>query len=156
MSISAAPKPAAQQEVTVAPQDQVIPALFGEGEGLYPQRKDTFFYSFILHMLAVLVLIWSGHWVFQHQDEIKQQVIGVVTDISPYLPMQVSKTRAGGGGGGGDRDKLAAPKGALPKLSKEQIVPPAIVIRNDNPKLAVDPTVVVPPTIKLPTAGSVG
>ncbi len=83
-------------------------------------------------------------------------MIGVVTDISPYLPLPPSKTRAGGGGGGGDRDKLAAPKGALPKLSKDQIVPPAIVIRNDNPKLAVDPSVVVPPQIKLPTVGALG
>ncbi len=137
-------------------EDQVIPALFGEGEGLYPQRKDTFLYSFIIHMIAVGLLIWSGHWVLEHQDEIKQQVIGVVTDISPYLPMAVSKTKAGGGGGGGDRDKLAAPKGALPKLSKDQIVPPAIVVRNDHPKLVVDPSVVVPPEIKLPTMGALG
>ena len=140
----------------VAPQDQVIPALFGEGEGLYPQRKDTFVYSFIVHMLAVLLLIYSGHWALEHKDEIKQQMIGVVTDISPYLPLPASKTRAGGGGGGGDRDKLAAPKGALPKLSKDQIVPPAIVIRNDHPKLAVDPSVVVPPEFKLPTVGALG
>ena len=32
----------------------------------------------------------------------------------------------------------------------QQITPPAMVIRNDNPKLAVEPTVVVPPQIKLP------
>ncbi len=70
--------------------------------------------------------------------------------------MQISKTRAGGGGGGGDRDKLAAPKGALPKLSKDQIVPPAIVIRNDDPKLTATPSVVVPPEIKLPTVGALG
>src|SRR5664279_2372601 len=94
MSTPAATKPATETVPKVAPQDQVIPALFGEGQGLYPQRKDTFVYSFIIHMLAVGVLIWSGHWVFQHQDEIKQQMIGVVTDISPYLPLPVSKTRA--------------------------------------------------------------
>src|SRR5580700_12189334 len=114
MSTPAAVKPAKAAVVQIAPQDQVIPALFGEGEGLYPQRKATFVYSFVGHMLIVGFLIWSGTWVFTHQDEIKQQVIGVVTDISPYMPMQVSKTRAGGGGGGGDRDKLNAPKGALP------------------------------------------
>ena len=51
----------------------------------------------------------------------------------------------GGGGGGGDRDKLQAPKGKLPKLAMEQITPPAIVVRNEHPKLAVEPTVVVPP-----------
>jgi protein TonB len=134
----------------------ILPTLFGEGQGLYPQRKDTFVYSFILHMLAAGLLIWSGHWAYSHQDEIKQTVTGIVTDISAYVPLPVSKTKAGGGGGGGDRDKLQAPKGALPKLSKDQIVPPAIVVRNDNPKLVVTPSVVVPPEIKLPTVGALG
>ena len=155
MATSAAPKPV-NETVPVAPEDQVIPALFGEGEGLYPQRKGTFFYSFVLHMIAVGLLIWSSYWVSTHQEVIKERATSLVSDISPYLPMAVSKTKAGGGGGGGDRDKLNAPKGALPKLSKDQIVPPAIVIRNDNPKLAVLPTVVVPPEIKLPTIGALG
>ncbi len=149
-------KAAAEKPATVKQQHDILPTLFGEGEGLYPQRKDTFVYSFILHMVAAGLLIWSGHWAFEHKDEIKQQMVGLVTDVSPYLPLPVSKTRAGGGGGGGDRDKLAAPKGALPKLSKDQIVPPAIVVRNENPKLVVEPTVVVPPEIKLPTVGSLG
>jgi periplasmic protein TonB len=56
-----------------------------------------------------------------------------------------AKDQSGGGGGGGDRDKLAAPKGALPKQSREQITPPAVVIRNNDPKLPVEPTVVAPP-----------
>jgi protein TonB len=145
-----------EKPATVKQQHDILPTLFGEGEGLYPQRKDTFVYSFILHMVAAGLIIWSGHWAFEHKDEIKQQVVGLVTDVSPYLPLPVSKTRAGGGGGGGDRDKLAAPKGALPKLAKDQIVPPAIVVRTENPKLVVEPTVVVPPQIKLPTMGSLG
>ncbi|HLI62065.1 MAG TPA: energy transducer TonB [Terriglobales bacterium] len=156
MSTFAAPKPVEAAITQAAPQDLIIPTLFGEGQGLYPQRKDTFVYSFLLHTIALAIVVWSGHWVFVHKEEIKQQVIGVVTDISPYLPMDVSKTRAGGGGGGGDRDKLQAPKGAVPKLAAEQITPPAIVIRNDDPKLPVPPTVVVPPQIKLPTMGALG
>jgi len=134
----------------------ILPTLFGDDEGLYRQRKDTFVYSFVLHMVAAGLIIWSGYWVHEHKDEIKQQVVGLVTDISPYVPLPVSKTRAGGGGGGGDRDKLDAPKGALPKLSKDQIVPPAVIVRNENPKLVVDPSVVVPPQIKLPTGNEMG
>jgi periplasmic protein TonB len=156
MATPVLPKAEAEKPATVEQQHDILPTLFGEGQGLYPQRKDTFVYSFILHMVAAGLLIWSGHWAFEHKDEIKQKMVGLVTDVSPYLPLPVSKTRAGGGGGGGDRDKLAAPKGALPKLSKEQIVPPAIVVRNENPKLVVEPTVVVPPEIKLPTVGSLG
>src|ERR1039457_752878 len=156
MSTPEVSNPAAQEILSVTPQELVLPTLFGVGQGLYPQRKDTFVYSFIVHMLSVGLIILSGHWAFQHKDEIKQQVIGLATDIGPYLPLPVSNTRAGGGGGGGDRDKLNAPKGALPKLSKDQIVPPAIVIRNDNPKLPVPPSVVVPPELKLPTVGALG
>ncbi len=156
MATPVLPKAEAEKPATVKQHHDILPTLFGEGQGLYPQRKDTFVYSFILHMVAAGLLIWSGHWAFEHKDEIKQQMVGLVTDVSPYLPLPVSKTRAGGGGGGGDRDKLAAPKGALPKLAKDQIVPPAIVVRNENPKLVVEPTVVVPPEIKLPTTGSLG
>jgi len=44
---------------------------------------------------------------------------------------------------------LQASKGRLPKLSMEQITPPAAVIRIQNPKLAVEPTIVVPPQVQL-------
>ncbi len=57
--------------------------------------------------------------------------------------------QSGGGGGGGDRDKFQAPKGKIPKPAMEQITPPAIVVRNDHPKLTVEPTVVMPPQVKL-------
>jgi TonB family protein len=59
------------------------------------------------------------------------------------------KTQVGGGGGGGDRDVLQASKGKLPKFSMEQITPPVVVIRNDHPKLAVEPTIVIPPQVQL-------
>ena len=156
MSTTAPSRPAQPGNWSATSQDLVIPALFGEGQGLYPQRKATFLYSFVIHMVAVGLLIWSGHWAYEHKEMLKQQVVGVVTDVSAYLPLPISKTQAGGGGGGGDRDKLQAPKGALPKSAKDQIVPPAIVIRNDNPKLAVPPTVVLPPQIKLPNVGDLG
>jgi periplasmic protein TonB len=156
MSTPVVTKTEALAPPSVEERHDILPTLFGEGEGLYPQRKATFVYSFILHTIAAGLIIWSGFWVNEHKEEIKQQVVGLVTDISPYVPLPISKNKMGGGGGGGDRDKLQAPKGALPKLSKDQIVPPAIVVRNENPKLTVDPSVVVPPQIKLPTNGDLG
>lgn len=80
----------------------------------------------------------------------------IYTDISPYKITSDKDGESGGGGGGGDKDKLQAPKGALPKLSDKQFTPPVVVIRNPDPKLAVEPTVVVPPDIKLPQTGSLG
>jgi len=74
----------------------------------------------------------------------------ILIDPGDIPALQPSKTVSGGGGGGGDRDKLQASPGRLPKQSlQQQITPPAAVIRNLNPKLAVEPTIVVPPEIKL-------
>lgn len=128
---------------------EVLPTLFGEGYGLYKRRRSTFVFSFLGHILAVAVLLASSKYIVEHRREIRQQVVGLVTEVSPYV-LPSSKTKAGGGGGGGDRDRLAASKGTLPRFSGEQLAPPAVVVRNENPKLAVDPTVIVPPEIHLP------
>ncbi len=147
--------PAPEAAVPPAPDHSILPTLFGEGYGLYDTKPITFVFSFVGHTLLAGLLIWSGSFVVSHRKQIQQQVVGIVTDISPYV-LPASSTKAGGGGGGGDRDKLQASKGALPKLSNQQITPPAVVVRNENPKLAVDPTVVVPPQIHLPTTGALG
>ncbi|HYN15510.1 MAG TPA: energy transducer TonB [Terriglobales bacterium] len=133
----------------------ILPTLFGEGYGTYRVRRETFVLSFILHLLAAGLIVASSSFLYSHREEIKQQVTGIVVDISPYI-LPPSSSKAGGGGGGGDRDKLAATKGALPKSSREQITPPAVVVRNEAPKLAVDPSVVVPPNIPLPHTGPLG
>lgn len=147
--------PAREAAVPSAPDKTILPTLFGEGYGLYGTKPITFVFSFAGHILLAVLLIWSGSFVVSHRKQIQQQVVGIVTDISPYV-LPASSTKAGGGGGGGDRDKLQASKGALPKLSDQQITPPAVVVRNENPKLAVEPTVVVPPKIQLPTTGPLG
>ena len=149
--------PAADGSNHLAPDGSagVLPTLFGEGYGTYQVRPGTFVISFFLHIVAAVLIVASSSYIYSHRQEIKQQVTGIVTDISPYI-LPPSATKAGGGGGGGDRDKLPAPKGALPKASREQITPPAVVVRNEAPKLVVDPSVVVPPNIPLPHSGPLG
>jgi periplasmic protein TonB len=78
----------------------------------------------------------------------KENVVLLAPPIDTPI-MKPSPKEVAGGGGGGDRDKFQAPKGRIPKQSLEQITPPAIVVRNDHPKLTVTPTVVVPPEVKL-------
>jgi TonB family protein len=63
------------------------------------------------------------------------------------------KDTMGGGGGGGNNELLEASKGHLPQMAKTQIAPPQL-LRLDNPKLAVEPTVVMPQQIKLPDAAN--
>ncbi len=73
-----------------------------------------------------------------------------VTDLKPYTPIAPPKmSTMGGGGGGGDHDLVQASKGKLPKFDTKQITPPQIV-RNDHPKLAVEPTIIMPKNIPLP------
>ena len=139
---------------TAPPPENVLPTLFGEGYGVYRTRPSAFVFSFSLNIAVALILAFSGHWVVQHREQIRRQVVGIVTDVSPYV-LPPSHTESGGGGGGGERDKLAASKGALPKQSREQITPPAVIVRNENPKLAVDPTVVAP-QIQLSLSGPLG
>jgi len=105
--------------------------------------------SALVH-IAVIGLLLSG--VFVSHQITQKQTREVVTLIAPSpetYTLPVAKTVASGGGGGGDRDVLPAPKGNPPKAALEQITPPAIVMHNSKPKLAVQPTVVAPPTVNV-------
>ncbi|HVO59464.1 MAG TPA: energy transducer TonB [Terriglobales bacterium] len=118
--------------------------------GFDDYRKNAVLVSTMAHV-TVLAAIIS---ITMLARRVVQQVTkpqATVTLVSPddIFTSPPSKEKAGGGGGGGDRDKLQAPKGKLPKFAMHQIVPPAVVVRNDHPKLAAEPTVVVPPEIHL-------
>lgn len=147
--------PLRQPETRVATPTQVLPTLFGAGYGSYAVQSRNFAISFAAHVAMLAFLLASGTFLVSHRQEIKTTISGAVTDISPYT-LPPSANQAGGGGGGGDHDKLQASKGNLPRLSAQQITPPMVVIRNVNPKLAVEATVVAPPQIPLPTGGQLG
>ena len=61
----------------------ILPTLFGEGYGTYQVRRETFVLSFLLHVLAAALIFASTSFLYRHRQEIKQQVTGIVTDISP-------------------------------------------------------------------------
>lgn len=144
---------AARAETESAP---VLPTLFGTGYGAFAVHRANFVASFLLHAAAMALILTSGLWMVQHRDQVRQQVtVALLTDPSPYI-LPPAPDEAGGGGGGGDRDKMPTPKGALPKQSMQQVTPPSVVIRNENPKLPVEATVVVPPNIVLPHSGQLG
>lgn len=130
------------------PPNHVLPTLFGDGYGIYQVKRGSFVASYSLVTAMAALLVWSGSFIVQHQEVIKKNISGMITDISPYV-LPVSKTKAGGGGGGGDHDKFEASKGSLPKFAKDQFTPPVRVIRNDHPVLPMAATVVVPPQIKI-------
>lgn len=137
-----------------APEPSPLPTLMGEGYGVYRTRPLSFVYSFAFNISVGLVLIYSGHFVVTHREQLKQNAIALVSDISPYV-LPTSNKESGGGGGGGDRDKLAASKGRLPRQALDQITPPMVVVRNEAPKLTAEPTVVAP-TIQMSQIGPIG
>jgi len=117
--------------------------------GFYNYKKNGALGSTAVHVLIVALIIAGTLWVKSRIEAPKPTAVMTLIrpDDVPVLPP--SKTKVGGGGGGGDRDKLQAVKGKLPKLAMEQFTPPAVVVRNEHPKLAIEPTVVVPPQIKM-------
>jgi len=137
-----------------ANQADILPTLFGKGYGNYDVRANNFVYSFLTHILAGILIVVLPIWLAKNPEP-KIQAISVFTgELSPYV-LPVSAKIAGGGGGGGDHLKLDASKGALPKRSDMQITPPTTHIENPDPKLAIAPTVVMPPipTPQMPVLG---
>jgi TonB family protein len=107
--------------------------------------------SLMVHGVAGALLVIG--LTYKPAVEIKKEtpkehtVIYTPTDLLPMTPVKGPAMQ--GGGGGGTVAKLEAPKGRLPKQAIVQITPPAVEIKNDNPKLAVEPTVAAPTNIKL-------
>ncbi|HKX00136.1 MAG TPA: energy transducer TonB [Bryobacteraceae bacterium] len=56
-----------------------------------------------------------------------------------------------GGGGGGEHSLLRASRGRLPKPAPRQFTPPSAIARDTPPILPVEPTLVMPPGVQLPT-----
>jgi len=122
--------------------------------GFYDFKRQGVGSSVAAHVLfVVLVFGVFGSAV------VTSKATGTVTlvipiDVSPYL-MQITTARptasdSGGGGGGGQRSPLPPSKGKLPRFSMQQLTPPVVEIRNPDPKLAVEPTVLVPPDVQVP------
>jgi TonB family protein len=118
--------------------------------GFYNYKKNGAMGSTAAHVIVIALIIGGTILVRRAlpKAEAKPQTAISLIDPGDYT-LKPAPTQAGGGGGGGDRDVLKASQGRLPKFSMQQITPPAAVIRNENPKLAVEPTVVVPPDIQV-------
>lgn len=99
-------------------------------------------------VLGLIFLLVLADW---HTRQVKQKV--TVVDVPPFMPASPARLTMGGGGGGGNHEIVEASRGKLPQMAKTQITPPQI-LRIDHPKLAVEPTIVMPNPIKLPDQAS--
>jgi protein TonB len=101
-------------------------------------------------LLAVVILVPIVHEIRQPTQAAKVDLNFV--DISPYLSkLPAGKDKAGGGGGGGERLPEPPSRGKLPRWSMTQLTPPMAVPRNQNPRLTVEPTLLGPPDLKIPS-----
>jgi protein TonB len=127
------------------------PVAVKEIWGLYGRQKKSFLMS-TAFQVAVVTLIVLASMTKPVQDAAKQVATLILPpDIEPYQPKMAPKKQAmGGGGGGGDRSPLPASKGRLPKQSLRQFTPPMAVVNNPNPKLTMEPSIIVPPDVPLP------
>jgi TonB family protein len=122
-----------------------IALLTGKRSGLFPADHRSFLVSFASHA-ALIALIASGIFVVRN------------TSLKPAsLTSELTYPLAGhGGGGSGDHSAVQLSKGTPPKFSDQQLAPPAIVVRNPEPKLPVEAHVLGPPDIKLPQSNHIG
>lgn len=113
-----------------------------------PKDRTSSWISIGVHVAVLAIILVLAFW--RPKKPVVAQVVPPVFNITPFLPFSASQQAAGGGGGGGDREVVKATSGKLPKITKTQFVPPDEIIRNPKPKLAAEPSVVMPENIKLP------
>jgi TonB family protein len=106
--------------------------------------------SALIHVAAILLIVVATR-VTQAPQPPQRPASFVSLNIGRYLPRVASTGR----GGGGAREKTAASKGILPRVARRQFTPPMVVVRNQDPLLAIEPTLVanaesVLPAIHLP------
>jgi TonB family protein len=105
-----------------------------------------------LHIAAIgLLVIPLFTNVLPASTEAKNKQVNVTPlDISPYVSkLPVGNDKAGGGGGGNNHTLTPTSKGKLPKFRYTQFTPPQAKIENLNPKLAMDPSLLGPPDLKV-------
>jgi periplasmic protein TonB len=115
------------------------------------QGKRAGMTSFLIHVVVIALLLFLGTNKAV-QQVVKQQIDLIAPNLAPYKPT-VKQDQMHGGGGGGDRSPTPVSKGKLPKLANKQFVPP-MISHVENPKLVMDPTLIIPPDANIPKVDS--
>jgi protein TonB len=96
---------------------------------------------------ALLFLLFA--WFIRNHIQLAAPKNPQLTQLlAPPVPPPIAPKKETIGGGGGQKGPTPVTQGHLPKLAQEQIVPPKAP-PTIAPKLAVEPTVVVQPNLKL-------
>lgn len=112
-------------------------------------RGEAFLFSILLQALIVVLLTYFTCCVIE-----------TTPTIAPHLPHfgDLPLIFSGhGGGGGGSREPLPASSGNLPRASLDnQFTSPTVHLPTAMPKLPMEETIVVDPSVVLPQGGQTG
>ena len=122
----------------------IMPTLFGE-RSQFPVSGQNFGMSMLAHAAMVLLVIYAGNLI-----RTNPHVPNPIRDLAnTHVADLVIAPGDAGHGGGGSHEKLETTQGRLPDRSMQPITPPR-EIRNDAPKLAVAPAIVLNDNVRLP------
>lgn len=149
----AAARPLSQpRAVAMVSQPAILPSLFGKDHEIFPVRQVNFAFSLVAHAAAAVLVLALG--VMAAKEPKKMVVSPRVISLAEYIP-PVGTLQPHGGGSGGDADRLNASKGTPPRPAAEQLTPPVVVVRNSDPKLPEQPTIIAP-NLHLPQTSQMG
>jgi len=126
-----------------------------EVEELWTKRKYRVpaILSVLTHAGVVGALLYlSVTSLSKHKTAADSSVL--MEPIAVYLPPSAVQFSGGGGGGGGAKAPTPASKGVLPRASDKQLAPPAPIIKNMNPELMAEMTIIAPQLSNLPNLSS--
>lgn len=104
--------------------------------------------SFIVHVAAIGLIAWLAYE--GHKHVVVTHTAKVTPIVMPFIPVtQPTPKPMGGGGGGGTHTVVEPTRGHLPKMEKNPVTPPQILVV-DHPKLAVQPAVKMPQAVRIP------
>lgn len=121
-----------------------VKSIWGEDK-----RMQRAWVSLATHALVVGVMFgWNPA---PPQANLGSVTLIIPIDISPYLAQLRNQANqdSGGGGGGGQNMPTPPSQGKLPRFDTQQLAPPTPVIRNPDPILSVEPTVLVDPSTEI-------
>jgi len=105
--------------------------------------------SLAFHVLVIVLIILPLLPEFMSPPIQANAMTVTPLNVSPYLAhLKMGNKRAGGGGG--RMGTAPATRGRLPKFSMNQLTPPEVK-PPEHAKLQVEPSVIVPPNIHMPT-----
>jgi periplasmic protein TonB len=109
--------------------------------------------SILLHACVIGLAIIVPLWRFSQPTQANTKPVDVTSiDLSDYVSkLPAGAKKAGGGGGANDHSLAPVNKGKLPKFKMTQFTPPQVKPINPDPKLAMDPSLLGPPDLKIPS-----